>query len=363
MYKDLAREVGISESRAKTIAQSEITRVHAEGQLDAFDSLGVTRLGVMAEWMTADDDRVCDACAELDDVVMTVEEARGLLPRHPNCRCAWVAANVGEEDDKDNQQIRGKSAIEQAIEDSLDAEGRGNKTTWPGADVSISKARPEGIFNAGAEHDLHQAINEGDWDRSHELEFQSIFNSQDLLQNYQQGQSEIIDRLDQVIDLLGITDSSLPLIENRSFFVECERDEHGYCLPEGTSESKSQAATRTYKPSTVEKQRKGESEQLLLSKAIGGLNTEDTKPFDVLVGSNGIEVKTVIDNDNDKITVHPESRIRKEQEAKRLKLKTHTVAIDTRSGRRVYYYRSGVGSFRLSSMERVSLTKLKEILQ
>jgi len=450
-----------------------------------------------------------------------------------NCRCALLPANVGEEDDNDNQQIRGKSAIERAIEDSLDAEGRGDKTTWPGADVSISKVRPEGIFN-----------------------------SQNLLLNYQQGQSEIIDRLDQVIDLLGITDSSLPLIdnventfcptgkgggvdpscspqqgiteedkenfaswtdqqynpslsetergrlrkvyqsisklpnyrgevyrivtlnpgeqfqggslkrnesvwfdrpysttkdkeytdtmldglpeiskpgstivymtmevksgadlspyddkaaysgqqevvtrpgtmyvvhqvrktklvngtsllqvhlkeayrseqresdwlkmiENRSFFAECERDEHGHCLPEGTSESKSQAATRTYKPSTVEKQRKGEAEQLLLSKAIGGINTDDNKPFDVLVGSNGVEVKCVIDNDNDKITVHPESRIRKEQEAKRLKLKTHTVAIDTRSGRRVYYYRSGVGAFRLSSMERVSLTKLKEIL-
>jgi len=152
------------------------------------------------------------------------------------------------------------------------------------------------------------------------------------------------------------------ITSNSSFFAECERDEHGHCLPEGSSGSKSQLATRTYKPSTVEKQRKGEAEQLLLAKAIKGVNTDDNQPFDIIKGKNGIEVKTIQDNNNDKITVHPESRIRKEKEAKKLNLDMHTVAIDTRARHRVYYYKAGVGAFRISSMQRVSLSQLKEML-
>jgi hypothetical protein len=49
----------IGRHRATLIARTEIIRSHAEGQLDAFDALGVTEVGVMVEWSTAGDDRVC----------------------------------------------------------------------------------------------------------------------------------------------------------------------------------------------------------------------------------------------------------------------------------------------------------------
>ena len=49
---------------------------------------------------------------------MSVSEARGLIPRHPNCRCAWIPANVGE---KGKGQKRGGSA-DVAIRKSLKAE-------------------------------------------------------------------------------------------------------------------------------------------------------------------------------------------------------------------------------------------------
>jgi len=83
--KELAKNVNVGKVRAQTIARTEVIRTHAEGQLQAFEQLGVTEVGVMAEWSTAQDDRVCDVCQPLDGVVLKVSEATGLLPRHPNC--------------------------------------------------------------------------------------------------------------------------------------------------------------------------------------------------------------------------------------------------------------------------------------
>ena len=109
----------LTNTRAKVIARTEIIRAHAEGQLDAFEELGVKELGLLAEWSTAGDDRVCPQCDELEGVVMTVKEARGLLPRHPNCRCTWVPANVKE---KEAGQLRGRQK-NAAIERSIQEEG------------------------------------------------------------------------------------------------------------------------------------------------------------------------------------------------------------------------------------------------
>jgi len=75
----------LTKTRAETLARSEIIAAHAEGQLDAFEALGVEEVGVEAEISTAGDDHVCDECAALEGVVLTIEEARGLIPRHPNC--------------------------------------------------------------------------------------------------------------------------------------------------------------------------------------------------------------------------------------------------------------------------------------
>lgn len=81
---------GIGYNRALTIARTELINAHAEGQLDSFERLGVKRLGLMAEWLTAGDNRVCPACSTKEGKVFAVEEARGLIPLHPNCRCSWI---------------------------------------------------------------------------------------------------------------------------------------------------------------------------------------------------------------------------------------------------------------------------------
>lgn len=109
----------ITRTRANVMARTEIIAAHAEGQLDSFDELSVKELQVMAEWSTAGDDRVCDLCMPLEGTVMTVDEARGLLPRHPNCRCAWMPANVGE---KDKAKFWSKKQKQDRIRKSLRAE-------------------------------------------------------------------------------------------------------------------------------------------------------------------------------------------------------------------------------------------------
>lgn len=77
-------------ARAETIARTEVIHAHAEGQLDAFKDLGVEELGIKAEWSTAGDDRVCPDCQSMEGEVFNVDEAHGLIPLHPNCRCAWI---------------------------------------------------------------------------------------------------------------------------------------------------------------------------------------------------------------------------------------------------------------------------------
>jgi SPP1 gp7 family putative phage head morphogenesis protein len=95
--RNLAKTIeGISVKRAQTLARTEVINAHSEGQLDAFEELGVEEVGILAEWATAGDNRVCPLCNDLSGVVMTIKEARGLIPRHPNCRCAWLPAFADE---------------------------------------------------------------------------------------------------------------------------------------------------------------------------------------------------------------------------------------------------------------------------
>lgn len=93
---DLAKVTDLSKARALTIARTELIRAHAEGQLTALEDLGVEEVGAQVEWSTTGDAKVCPACRPLQGVVFKIAEARGILPRHPNCRCAWIPAGLGE---------------------------------------------------------------------------------------------------------------------------------------------------------------------------------------------------------------------------------------------------------------------------
>lgn len=150
--QDVAREIAevmeIDEAKALRIARTEIVREQAEGELDAFEEMGVEEVTAAVEWSTAGDDRVCQLCAPLEGIVLKIAEARGMLPRHPNCRCSWIDASAERGD-----QVRGPKAIRERIRESAEDEGiaeeleEGDEKVWgPGA--PITRHRPAAVKNA-----------------------------------------------------------------------------------------------------------------------------------------------------------------------------------------------------------------------
>jgi SPP1 gp7 family putative phage head morphogenesis protein len=142
---------GITRQRALALARTEIVYAHAEGQLDAFEELGVQQIKVLAEWSTAGDDIVCPMCAPLDGAIMTIKQARGLIPRHPNCRCAWIPADVGERSKKRIRLLKDRTTgkVKRSLKAELPKKTRAGekvpqtvkeakrRSTWAGKEKNI----------------------------------------------------------------------------------------------------------------------------------------------------------------------------------------------------------------------------------
>jgi len=134
--KGMTERIGnLTRTRAELIAQTEIIAAHAEGQLDSFQDLGVEEVGVLAEWSTAGDDRVCERCGAMEGQLLTIEEARGMIPIHPRCRCTWIPSTVARAKDRKKNLLaavkgsiraeRKKGSLKQAIA----------KSTWAGKNL------------------------------------------------------------------------------------------------------------------------------------------------------------------------------------------------------------------------------------
>lgn len=81
----------VSTVRAKRLARTEIIRSHAEASLNTYEEAGIEGVSVLGEFATAGDNKVCRKCASLEEGnPYKMSEARGLIPVHPNCRCAWL---------------------------------------------------------------------------------------------------------------------------------------------------------------------------------------------------------------------------------------------------------------------------------
>ncbi len=137
----LSKVLRISEARAKSIAFTELVRAHADGQLEAMEQLGVKEVGVAVEWSTTA--TPCKLCQPLQGIILTIEEAKGMIPRHVRCMCAFTPANVGEDKEEKKQQIRGKYRIDQAIKRS---QNRSDQKGWKPY-VPIARSRPKPTVN------------------------------------------------------------------------------------------------------------------------------------------------------------------------------------------------------------------------
>ena len=85
----VARIDKVGMNRSKVIAATETVAAYADGALDLAEELGVKNVEAEVEFTTAGDKKVCPLCRPLEGRIYTLEEARGVIPVHPNCRCRW----------------------------------------------------------------------------------------------------------------------------------------------------------------------------------------------------------------------------------------------------------------------------------
>lgn len=85
-----------AERRAKILARTEIIRAHHSATIQEYRNWGVEGVGVEAEFRTAGDLRVCDQCSSLEGKVFSLDEAEGIIPVHPGCRCITIPTMPGE---------------------------------------------------------------------------------------------------------------------------------------------------------------------------------------------------------------------------------------------------------------------------
>lgn len=89
-YKITPRSGSTVDRRCTMITTTEYGRTVNTGLLQAYVNEGVYKVDIV----TAGDDRVCDDCIEIEkNNPYTIEEAMGLLPVHPDCRCSIISGN------------------------------------------------------------------------------------------------------------------------------------------------------------------------------------------------------------------------------------------------------------------------------
>jgi len=93
--RDMAKTLtGVIEQRgivrANIIARTEVVNAYAETSLDRYEQWGVQEVTAMVEFSSAGDDRMCSRCDMLNGSTYTTEDARGVIPVHPQCRCTWL---------------------------------------------------------------------------------------------------------------------------------------------------------------------------------------------------------------------------------------------------------------------------------
>lgn len=76
--------------RALLLAENEISRAFADATLQEFRNWGVLEITAQVEFETMNDDKVCPRCSSLQGKVYSLDEASGVIPVHPKCRCIWL---------------------------------------------------------------------------------------------------------------------------------------------------------------------------------------------------------------------------------------------------------------------------------
>ena len=127
---------------------------------------------------------------------------------------------------------------------------------------------------------------------------------------------------------------------------------------------KAMRAIANYSPTNLAEQRAADHTEAQLSKTLGMPRTRDNSAFDLQSGKVGVEVKTMLYQKNDKITMKRDAIERKAAEIQRSGLsRTYTVVADKRGGVTKFYVSDRMGSLRLSTMTPVTLPQLRSMVR
>lgn len=83
--------------RAQLIARTEVIRAHHVATIQEYRNWGVEGVFVKAEWVTAEDGRVCEECNALQHKVFDLDTIESMIPYHPQCRCVAIPLDVTDE--------------------------------------------------------------------------------------------------------------------------------------------------------------------------------------------------------------------------------------------------------------------------
>jgi hypothetical protein len=146
---------------------------------------------------------------------------------------------------------------------------------------------------------------------------------------------------------------------------------------------KAQRAKDAHKMTDKEVQRYSEEHnEPMIAKQLGGMSFPDSEPVDIAapdehgVVQHGLEVKTIVDNSNGKITMDTYAQVRKINWEQANKATLHTLVVDDskvfnakgpglhdESQREFYYRRGAAGSARINSMYKAgSMDEVKQLM-
>ena len=87
----------IQKQRALKIARTEVVRAHHHASMALYEEAEVEGVALLAEWSTAGDRNVCEFCNMMaSQGPYNLNEAWGMIPAHPNCRCVMLPLTLGD---------------------------------------------------------------------------------------------------------------------------------------------------------------------------------------------------------------------------------------------------------------------------
>lgn len=88
----IAKKFDLAENRARAIARTETVRAHADASINAYLGMRFEHVSALVEWTpnVHGGTAPCPLCAAEAGKIVTLEQARGKIPFHPNCFCAWT---------------------------------------------------------------------------------------------------------------------------------------------------------------------------------------------------------------------------------------------------------------------------------